>query len=273
MKITRLNAALLCGLSLISLASCGGDGESENTPMELKISAASDNVAKGGLEEFVRVVPGEYTLKKDTTDSVSQVEMEVELEALKAASIDIDSLVVTVIDDNNTPVNVKADFLIKAVNDEDEEEDVNITNVEAIAKKKGKCSLSLTSADKLTFDEWKEMLEKGKSVVISTSGAKEIILMRGSIGGHSIVLTLNKEGEKVKGEYWYGQKRGGIPLLLSGTWDNNGDFDINEVNVDGMPTGHFKGTLAADNSSVIEGTFTNFRNESFSFSIEKEPVE
>lgn len=265
MRKTNFKTMFLWSLAASSFFACGGD-EAETTPMEMKVTAAADNEAKGGLEKFIRLAPSDYTLKKDTTDSVSQVQMEIELEASKTALLEIDSLIVTINDANNTPVNVKADFKIDTINGK-----VNIEKLETIASKAEKTTLLLTSVEKLTFEEWKELLEKGNNLTISTSGAREIIYLDGEIGGHHVVLTLSKEGEKVKGQYWYGRHRGGVPLLLSGSWNANGEFDINEVNVDGMPTGHFVGTV--NKKRNIEGTFTNYRNETYDFILEEEPLE
>lgn len=92
------------------------------------------------------------------------------------------------------------------------------------------------------------------------------VTMHGYVDQYPVTMSLDIEGNVVKGSYFY-KRHADSRLLLMGTYDN-GYIDLNETTVDGLPTGHFRGQMTKKHDRY-QGEFINTKGESLSFSVSK----
>lgn len=79
----------------------------------------------------------------------------------------------------------------------------------------------------------------------------------GTIGDISIVMDLTKKDSNLTGKYYY--TKVGLPLSINGHINDNGRFNLSEMNEKFEETGIFSGTLT--NDKKISGTWTNSKTK------------
>lgn len=93
--------------------------------------------------------------------------------------------------------------------------------------------------------------------------------MRGKVDKYPITMHIEVDGTQVKGSYYYDKQGSNSQLTLSGTCDDD-MLDLNETNSEGMPTGHFKGTLR---DGVFRGQFISYQGKSMNFAVTEGDVD
>lgn len=96
----------------------------------------------------------------------------------------------------------------------------------------------------------------------------QIAELSGKVGPSSVHMTLNVKGDLVEGEYSY--DRFNSPLKLQGKLEEDGHLELNEVNKDGKPTGHFNGYYGKDYG--FNGEFVNFKGARYDFNLNVDNV-
>lgn len=108
--------------------------------------------------------------------------------------------------------------------------------------------------------------DKTEEVKAEQKDVAQAIELTGAINDqYNIVMKLDAKGELVEGSYYYTSSKAYGELKLQGKLEKDGHLVLNEFNSNGRPTGHFDGYYGK--SAGYLGTFTNFRNESFPFSL------
>lgn len=82
-------------------------------------------------------------------------------------------------------------------------------------------------------------------------------IFRGSIGGSRLQMTLNRDGDKLSGTYFY--QKVGSDISLKGSINGQGDFTLQEFDNSGKQMGEFKGKWtepAGLPSASLEGTWS-----------------
>ncbi|MCD9187592.1 MAG: DUF3298 and DUF4163 domain-containing protein [Pyrinomonadaceae bacterium] len=99
--------------------------------------------------------------------------------------------------------------------------------------------------------------------VFAQNGAK---VFRGELGGQSIQMTLNREGKKLNGTYFYQKIK--KDLRLEGTIDEAGNFTLTEFAPNGAKTGEFTGKWdnpATEDGASLTGNWINPKNKEESY--------
>lgn len=108
-----------------------------------------------------------------------------------------------------------------------------------------------------------------------TTPAGETKRFKGSIGNTlGLQMMLVREGEKLGGSYLY--QKVGVPIVVRGTIDKNGNVVIDEFDSGGAQTGAFKGLWSEDEKGLIAivGNWTKPNSEKkTAFSLHEEPIE
>ncbi len=107
------------------------------------------------------------------------------------------------------------------------------------------------------------------SAIASTSFVPQKMSLAGTINGKlRIQMTLQAEGNNLKGKYFYESQKKDI--ALSGTVDNERNITLSESDTLGNPTGSFKGKFVSEGR--VEGQWSNVdSSKSFPFVLEMTP--
>jgi len=82
---------------------------------------------------------------------------------------------------------------------------------------------------------------------------------------YKIEMKLDAKGDTVEGSYYYTSDKARGELKIEGTLESDGHLVLDEYNSEGRQTGRFDGYYGK--SAGYNGTFTNFRGDSYPFSL------
>ena len=167
----------LCGsiIALTGLQSCSSDGVDE-----VLVSVAEKVDCSGDLKSYIQLSKGNYTLKKQKSyeslggEKLAHLQLSISFDGIKAAEVSGLQLILSIVDENYNQVNSKAVFKIDAWSSEAQN-----TIISGIKSGEGKFSVSISTesggvGQPVDADEWKEIKEKAKYIVLSSSKAESI---------------------------------------------------------------------------------------------------
>lgn len=175
----RLFKTIVLCISLFAsfcLLGCSNDGVDE-----IIVSVKEKVECPGDLKPYIQLSKGDYTLKKQKTyeslggDKLAHMQLTVSFEGIKPADVTRGlELILSIVDENYNQVNSKAVFKISPWSSE-----IQQTIISGIKSGDGKFSISISTegtdvGKAVDADEWSEIKEKAKYVVISSSKAESI---------------------------------------------------------------------------------------------------
>ncbi len=113
------------------------------------------------------------------------------------------------------------------------------------------------------------LVHEGSSDSTPSSSLDGTYDMQGQVDKYPITMHIEIDGSSVVGNYYYNKQGADAQLKLSGTCEED-VLDLNETNPNGIPTGHFKGTLS---NGVFKGEFITSKGESMNFAVTEGDVE
>ena len=170
-KTIVLSVGLFTSLGLLGCSSDGVD--------EIIVSVKEKVECPGDLKPYIQLSKGDYTLKKQKTyeslggDKLAHMQLTVSFEGIKPADVTRGlELILSLVDENYNQVNSKAVFKISLLSSE-----IQQTIISGIKSGEGRFSISISTEETgvgrpVDADEWSEIKEKAKYIVISSSKAE-----------------------------------------------------------------------------------------------------
>ena len=161
-------------MAFLGFYGCSSDGADE-----IIVSVVDKVECPGDLKPYLHLSKGDYTLKKLKSykslggDKLSHMQLTISFESIKAVEITDDiKLILSIVDENYNQVNNKATFTIDMWSKKVQE-----TIISSLKSGEGRFSISISTedagvGDPIDADEWSEIKNKAKYVVVSSSKAK-----------------------------------------------------------------------------------------------------
>lgn len=92
--------------------------------------------------------------------------------------------------------------------------------------------------------------------VFAVMGQNALTRFRGSVGDSKVEMEIGRDGDRLKGNYYYRKSGSAKRLTLNGKIAADGSFTLQEADPDGKPTGEFKGKWKVeenDAGATLEG--------------------
>ncbi len=268
----KLNS-LLCFVFLFTLLSCSSGNDTK------EISPTSSEFSSGELAKLIEVVnePCELSYsEKEGTIPTQYIRLKVKLKLIKeileykkidARDIDFITLlsvaVINLVDEDGNNIQ---DLSVKT---------------EELLKLKKLLQADAGSTETIIFEgefhnsddapKWFEQtvaftpyITGDVSVGDETSGNNDlegVHNMHGAVSKYPVTMQIRINGTNVKGSYYYDKQGSDNKLLLSG-FNNDGNLELNETDINGVHTGHFKGELS---NGIFKGMFTDKNGKQMPF--------